>query len=237
MFKIITNYGIIRKALQKGLVKVNVLNPRKFSSNKYKNIDDRPYGGGPGMIMTAKPLFLAINEAKSFFNTKTIKVFYLSPQGKKLNQKKVIELSQQKYIILLCGRYEGIDERLIQSKVIDEEISIGDYVLSGGELPAMILIDSVCRLIPGVLKNSQTIQEDSFYNGLLDFPHYTRPKIFNQITVPEILLSGNHEKIKRWKLKQSLKKTWIKRPDLLKNLFLTEEQNLLLQKFKNKTKS
>ena len=187
------------------------------------------------MIMTAEPLFLAINAAKLLSNTTKTKVFYLSPQGKKLNQKKVIELAQQKHIILLCGRYEGIDERLIQSKIIDEEISIGDYVLSGGELPAMILIDSLCRLIPGVLKNFQTVQEDSFYNGLLDFPHYTRPKIFNKITVPEILLSGNHEKIRYWKLQQSLKTTWIKRPDLLKNLFLTKEQNFLLKQIKNKT--
>ncbi|AAO27078.1 tRNA (Guanine-N1)-methyltransferase [Buchnera aphidicola str. Bp (Baizongia pistaciae)] len=233
MFDIIKDYGITKRAIQKHLVKINVLNPRKFTKNKYKNIDDRPYGGGPGMIMTAEPLFLAINQAKSL-SSNPVKVFYLSPQGKKLDQSKIMELSHQKHIILLCGRYEGIDERLLISKIIDEEISIGDYVLSGGELPAMVLIDSICRVTPGVLKNSKAIQEDSFYNGLLDYPHYTRPKCFNCIKIPNILLSGNHSEIKRWRLKQSLTKTWLKRPDLLNKLILTKEQESILHECQSK---
>ncbi|XBC39596.1 MAG: tRNA (guanosine(37)-N1)-methyltransferase TrmD [Buchnera aphidicola (Chaetogeoica yunlongensis)] len=232
MFNAIKEYGITKKAIKNNIIKLNIINPRKFTTTKYKNVDDYPYGGGLGMIMTAEPLFLAIQQAKLNSNNTSTKVFYLSPQGKKLNQKKIIQLSHNQCIILLCGRYEGIDERLIKKKIINEEISIGDYVLSGGELPAMILIDSLCRILPGVLKTSQTFQEDSFYNGLLDYPHYTRPKIFLGMKVPDVLLSGNHSKIKYWKLMQSLKKTWTKRPDLLNNLTLTKEQNTLLESFK-----
>ncbi|XBC42144.1 MAG: tRNA (guanosine(37)-N1)-methyltransferase TrmD [Buchnera aphidicola (Meitanaphis elongallis)] len=233
MFCTITNYGITRKAIQKGIMKLDIINPRDHTNNKHRNIDDRPYGGGSGMLMTAEPLKSAIEYTKSILKHNT-KVFYLSPKGSKLNQKKIITLSKMQHIILLCGRYKGIDERLIHSKIIDEEISIGDYILSGGELPAMVLIDTLCRLIPGSLGRQQSKKDDSFYHGLLDCPHYTRPKIFNNIKVPKILLSGNHQKIKIWRLKQSLGYTWIKRPDLLNNMVLTKEETILLEQFKKK---
>ncbi|XBC44208.1 MAG: tRNA (guanosine(37)-N1)-methyltransferase TrmD [Buchnera aphidicola (Schlechtendalia peitan)] len=232
MFKAIINYGITRKAIQKRIIQIKIFNPRNYTKNKYRSIDDRPYGGGSGMLMTAEPLKLAIEHAKSMIESNTT-VFYLSPQGSKLNHKKILMLSKKKHIILLCGRYKGIDERLIQSKIIDEEISIGDYILSGGELPAMILIDMLCRLLPGVLGQKQLKLDDSFHNGLLECPQYTRPKTFHKISVPEILLSGNHKKIENWKLKQSLGQTWIKRPDLLNKITLTKKENDLLKQFKN----
>ncbi|XBC38026.1 MAG: tRNA (guanosine(37)-N1)-methyltransferase TrmD [Buchnera aphidicola (Floraphis choui)] len=231
MFHTITDYGITRKAIQKGIMKLSIFNPRNYTKNKYRNIDDYPYGGGPGMLMTAEPLEKAIQHAKYTLRCNA-RVFYLSPQGAKINQTKIITLSKIKHMILLCGRYKGIDERLIQSKIIDEEISIGDYILSGGELPAMVLIDMICRFIPGTLGEKQSKKCDSFYNGLLDCPHYTRPKFFHDMEVPNVLLSGNHKKIKKWRLKQSLGYTWIKRPDLLDNITLTQEENNLLETFK-----
>jgi len=234
IFHAITNYGITKKAIQKEIIKINIVNPRNYTNNKYRNIDDRPYGGGSGMLMAAQPLKLAIEYAKSIlgYNTKT---FYLSPKGTKLNQKKILILSKMKCFILLCGRYKGIDERLIRNKIIDEEISIGDYILSGGELPAMVLIDALCRFIPGSLGKEQSRKDDSFYNGLLECPYYTRPKVFDNVKVPNILLSGNHKKIKIWRLKQSLGQTWMKRPDLLNKIILTKEENDLLEQFKKET--
>ncbi|ANF17314.1 tRNA (guanine-N1)-methyltransferase [Buchnera aphidicola (Schlechtendalia chinensis)] len=231
MFQTIINYGITRKAIKKNIININILNPRDYVKNKYRNIDDRPYGGGFGMLMKAEPLKLAIEHAKSIIKS-SAKVLYLSPKGSKLNQKKISVLSKKKRIILLCGRYQGIDERLIHSKIIDEEISIGDYILSGGELPAMILIDMLCRLLPGALGKNRLKSYDSFHNGLLECPHYTRPKVFQNISVPNILLSGNHKAIKTWRLKQSLGQTWQKRPDLLKKIVLTQEKIDLLEQFK-----
>ncbi|XBC41010.1 MAG: tRNA (guanosine(37)-N1)-methyltransferase TrmD [Buchnera aphidicola (Nurudea yanoniella)] len=231
MFHSIINYGITRKAIKKGIIKLEILNPRNYTKNKYRNIDNLPYGGGPGMLMMAEPLKLAIEHAKSIIHSQS-KVIYLSPKGSKIHQKKIKQLSKIQHIIFLCGRYQGIDERLISSKIIDEEISIGDYILSGGELPTMILIDMLCRFIPGVLKKNQSKKNNSFYNGLLDCPYYTKPRIFNNIEVPYVLLSGNHKEIAIWKLKQSLGQTWIKRPDLLKKIQLSKKELNLLKQFK-----
>jgi len=230
MFQIITTYGITGRASKNGLLNLQYWNPRKFSFNKYKSIDDRPYGGGSGMLMMGKPLQKAIHAAKDIAGKK-VKVIYLSPQGRKLNNQNIKNLATLDKIILICGRYKGIDERLIKTE-IDEELSIGDYVISGGELAAMVLIDSVSRFIPGVLGCKYTINEDSFSNGLLDCPHYTRPKIFSGIEVPSVLLSGHHKKIYRWRLKQSLGRTLKRRPDLLEKLNLSDEQKFLLTEFK-----
>lgn len=234
MFRAITNYGITRQAIKKKIIRIDLWNPRDFSDNKHRKIDQKPFGGGPGMVMNFLPLQKTIKQAKLFFNDSS-KVIYLSPQGKQLNKKNILKLSQHPKLILVCGRYEGIDERLLDNE-IDEEWSIGDYVVSGGELPAMVLIDALSRFIPGVLHQKKSIKEDSFYNGLLDYPHYTRPKIINNLKVPEILLSGNHSLIKKWKLQESLGKTWIKRPDLLKKITLTKEQKTLLETFKKNFK-
>ncbi|WAI11591.1 MAG: tRNA (guanosine(37)-N1)-methyltransferase TrmD [Buchnera aphidicola (Macrosiphum albifrons)] len=230
MFSAIINYGIIGQAIKKKIININFLNPRNFSKNKYKSVDDRPYGGGPGMLMSVEPLYLAIQEAKSRLKNAT--VIYLSPQGKELEQNNIEELIAKKQIIFICGRYEGIDQRIIDNQV-DEEWSIGSYILTGGELAAMVMIDSISRLIPGVIKK-KSIEEDSFSNNLLDYPSYTRPEIIKNMSVPKILLSGNHDQIRIWRLKQSLGKTWIKRPDLLKKKKLTEEETILLDEFKKK---
>ncbi|CRK85681.1 tRNA (guanine-N(1)-)-methyltransferase [Candidatus Providencia siddallii] len=229
MFRAITNYGITGKAVKNKLLVIKHWNPRNFAKNKYKNVDARPYGGGPGMLMMGQPLKNAINSAKTNLGIKT-KVVYLSPQGKKLNQNGVHELVKNKKIILVCGRYKGIDDRFIQTE-IDEEWSIGDYILSGGELAAMVLIDAISRFIPGTLNHKHSAKKDSFSNGLLDCPHYTRPKILNGIAVPFVILSGNHLKINIWRMKQSLGRTWLKRPELLKKLCLTNNQKKLLSEF------
>ncbi|PPI87747.1 tRNA (guanosine(37)-N1)-methyltransferase TrmD [Candidatus Pantoea edessiphila] len=230
IFKIITNYGVIGRAVKKGLIKIQIWNPRDFTYGKHHTVDDHPYGGGSGMIMMMQPLIDTIYVAKTKIGCNA-KVIYLSPQGHKLNQKKICELAKQKELILVCGRYKGIDERIIESK-IDEELSIGDYVLSGGELPAMIVSDAIARLIPGVVGKYECVKQDSFFNGLLDCPHYTRPKILLGKKVPEILLSGKHFEIYRWRLKQSLGRTWLRRPELLEKLVLTKEELKLLNEFK-----
>lgn len=231
MFRAIIDYGVTGRAVKRGLLQVQIWNPRDFTNDSHHSIDDRPYGGGPGMLMTAKPLVAAIDAAKIATGQHT-NVIYLSPQGRKLNQSGVCELATKCKIILVCGRYKGIDSRVIQSK-IDEEWSIGDYVLSGGELPAMTLIDAVSRFIPGVIGCQASADGDSFSMGLLECPHYTRPKILAGMEVPSVLLSGNHTEIRRWRLKQSLGYTWLKRPDLLdQSLALTDEQLLLLAEFK-----
>jgi len=230
MFRAITDYGVIGRAVKNGLLEISCWNPRDFTSNQHRNVDDRPYGGGPGMLMMAQPLRAAIHAAKEKARL-AVEVIYLSPQGRKLDQKSVIELASYQKIILVCGRYEGIDERVIKTE-INQVWSIGDYVLSGGELPAMTLIDSISRFIPGVLGHQASAKEDSFIDGLLDCPHYTRPKILDGMEVPEILLSGNHAKIRCWRLKQALGSTWLIRPELLTNLTLTNEQMVLLAEFK-----
>lgn len=206
------NQSIIGRGQEKGLIDINLINIRDFSTNKHKKVDDTPYGGGAGMVMMPDIVYSAYNSVKE----ENAKVIYMSPQGKTLNQKKVEALAKQKHLIILCGHYEGIDQRVLD-KIVDEEISIGDYILTGGELPAMVLIDSVSRYIEGVIKKA-SIKEESFSNGLLEYPQYTRPEIFEGEKVPEILLSGHHEKIDEWRKQKALEITKKKRPDLLKNV-------------------
>ena len=231
MFDAISKYGITSRALERKIYSLNVINPREFTTDNHKTVDDRPYGGGPGMVMLAEPLAQAIKAAKAL-NAKAgivgAKVIHLSPRGVKLTHEKVMEFSQANGLILLASRYEGVDERLLDA-LVDEELSIGDYVLSGGELPAMALIDAIVRQLPGALGDADSALEDSFVNGLLDCPHYTRPEMFENKCVPEVLLSGNHAKIREWRLKQSLLLTRAKRPDLLAARPLTKEEARLLQ--------
>lgn len=229
MFAPFTQQGVVGRAVRSGILEVDTFNPRDFTHDRHRTVDDRPYGGGPGMLMMVKPLTDAISAAKQV-GGETTKVIYLSPQGKKLDQAGVQRLAEYDRTILICGRYEGIDERVIESHV-DEEWSIGDYVLSGGELPAMVLMDAVARLVPGVLGHQASAIEDSFTDGLLDCPHYTRPEVLDGKAVPDVLLSGDHEKIRQWRLTQSLGRTWQRRPELLNHLALTEEQQRLLNEF------
>jgi tRNA (guanine37-N1)-methyltransferase len=230
MFQAFTKQGVIGRAIKSNLLELECFNPRDYTHDKHRTVDDRPYGGGPGMLMMVQPLTDAINDAKQKAGGQS-KVIYLSPQGKRLDQQTVLRLSEIENLILVAGRYEGIDERVIESQV-DEEISIGDYVISGGELPAMVLMDAISRNVPGVLGHVLSAEQDSFTQGVLDCPHYTRPEVLDGKPVPEVLLSGNHEKIRQWRLKQSLGKTWLLRPELLINLALTEEQDVLLNEFK-----
>ena len=230
MFDAISKHGITSRALQQNIYRLQFWNPRDFTTDNHKTVDDRPYGGGPGMVMLADPLDLAINAAKQVQAADKIDswVIHLSPAGKALTHEKVMELSQRSGLILLASRYEGVDQRLLDAEV-DEEISIGDYVLTGGELPAMALIDAIVRQLPGSLGDSDSAIEDSFVDGLLDCPHYTRPEEYKGVKVPEILLSGNHAKIKQWRLKMSLHRTRDQRPDLLAVRPLTKEEARLLQ--------
>lgn len=220
--------GITGRALQKGLIELHCWNPRDYTEDVHRTVDDRPYGGGPGMVMKVEPLRDAIRAAKG--EAPGSKVVYLSPQGRVLTQQAVMELSGGQGLILIAGRYEGIDERLIEAEV-DEEWSIGDYVLSGGELPAMIMIDTITRLIPGALGHEESAQQDSHVDGLLDCPHYTRPEDIDGKRIPEVLRSGNHEMIRRWRLQQSLGRTWLRRPDLLEKRQLSAEETELLKTF------
>jgi tRNA (guanine37-N1)-methyltransferase len=226
MFDAISKHGITSRALEKKIYSLNVINPREFTADNHKTVDDRPYGGGPGMVMLAEPLAKAISAAKAV--NANAKVIHLSPRGTPLTHEKVMSLSQEQGLILLASRYEGVDERLLDA-LVDEELSIGDYVLSGGELPAMALIDALVRQLPGALGDADSAIEDSFVNGLLDCPHYTRPEVYENKSVPEVLLSGNHAKIREWRLKQSLLLTRAKRPDLLAARSLTKEEARLLQ--------
>ncbi|CAL4324382.1 tRNA (guanine-N(1)-)-methyltransferase [Buchnera aphidicola (Protaphis terricola)] len=228
MFNAINHYGITGKAIQKKKIDLKYLNLREFSKNKYKSIDDRPYGGGPGMLISLEPLWLAIKHAKSLLKDAT--VIYLSPQGKKFKQNKILELIKKKKIIFICGRYRGIDQRIIDC-LINEEWSIGDYILTGGELAAMVIIDAIARFIPGVI-TKKSIKEESLYNDLLDYPNYTRPKNIYNMRVPKILLSGDHEKIRLWRLKKSIEKTLEKRPDLLLKKNLNQEEKKILNQLK-----
>jgi len=230
MFDAITKYGITSRALQQNIYDVQFWNPRDFTTDNHKTVDDRPYGGGPGMVMLVEPLEQAISSAKVSQAEKNIEswVIHLSPAGKSLTHEKVMQLSKKQGVVLLASRYEGVDQRLIDAHV-DEEISIGDYVLSGGELPAMTLIDAIVRQLPGALGDSDSAIEDSFVDGLLDCPHYTRPEEYKGVKVPEVLTSGNHAKIKQWRLKMSLKRTRDQRPDLLAARPLTKEEARLLK--------
>ena len=227
MFEPFLNQGGFGRAVKNGIIDVAMFNPRDYTTDRHRTVDDRPYGGGPGMLMMVQPLTDAIADAKKALGENSV-VVYLTPQGRTLNQTAVQSLSQIPNLILVAGRYEGIDERVISS-LVDQEWSVGDYVLSGGELPAMVLMDSVSRLLPDVLGHNQSAVEDSFTNGLLDCPHYTRPEVLNGEAVPSVLLSGNHEKIRQWRLTESLRRTLSRRPDLLNNLALTEEQQNLTQ--------
>ena len=230
MFDAISQYGITSRALQNNIYDLKFWNPRDFTTDNHKTVDDRPYGGGPGMVMLAEPLEKSIHAAKAAHASQNIEswVIHLSPAGKPLTHEKVMQLSKKQGLVLLTSRYEGVDQRLIDAEV-DEELSIGDYVLSGGELPAMALIDAIVRQLPGSLGDSDSAIEDSFVDGLLDCPHYTRPEEYNGVSVPEVLTSGNHAKIKQWRLKMSLHRTRDQRPDLLAARPLTKEEARLLQ--------
>lgn len=230
MFSSISEQGVTGRAVKRGTVQAEFWNPRDFTTDKHHTVDDRPYGGGPGMLMKVQPLRDAIHAAKQAAG-EGVKVAYMSPIGRRLDQQAVRELAQRDKLILVAGRYEGIDERVIEAEV-DEQWSIGDYVLSGGELAAMVMIDAVTRWVPGVLGHEDSAQQDSFAEGLLDCPHYTRPEVLDGQQVPEVLLSGNHERIRRWRLQQSLGRTWLYRPDLIEQAELNEEQQALLEEFK-----
>lgn len=232
MFAAISEYGVTGRALRQGFWAMRCFNPRDYASDKRQTVDDRPYGGGPGMVMAIEPLRSAIRVARSWAGegaeSPKVKVVYLSPQGQVLNHQGVVELGRCDGLVLIAGRYEGIDERLIELEV-DEEWSIGDYVLSGGELPAMVLMDALVRQIPGALGHEDSAEEDSFARGLLDCPHYTRPEVYEDMAVPEVLLSGHHESIRRWRLRQALQRTRSRRPDLLAGLALSDEERTMLK--------
>lgn len=238
MFDAVTRYGVTGRAVSRGLMRIDCWNPRDYALDRHRSVDDRPYGGGPGMLMKVDTLRGAIaaarqhaeQDAAQVGDEEPTRVIYLSPQGRPLDQAGVRQLASYRRLILVAGRYEGVDERVIDLD-IDEEWSIGDYVLSGGELPAMVLCDAVARLVPGVLGHEASAQEDSFSTGLLDCPHYTRPEEIDGRRVPEVLLGGHHEEIRRWRLKQSLGRTWQRRPELLQDMTLDREQRRLLDEF------
>ncbi len=234
MFDAVTQSGVTGRARERRLFELVMWNPRDFAANSYRTVDDRPYGGGPGMVMMAEPLEKALQAARQrqkSTGAKRTKVVYLSPQGRALNHPRVMELAALEGLVLLAGRYEGVDERLI-ARAVDEEISIGDYVLSGGELAAMVVMDAIVRQMPGVLGDAESASQDSFVNGLLDCPHYTRPEVYGNESVPPVLLSGNHAGIARWRLKQALGRTWRRRPDLLEKRALSSEERALLDEYK-----
>ncbi len=233
-FAAVADYGITRRAREDGLWSLTLWNPRDFTTDNYRTVDDRPYGGGPGMVMLADPLAKAVAAAKAAGQGEA-KVIHLSPQGAVMDHGKVMELCAGQRLILVCGRYEGVDERLIRGAV-DEELSIGDYVLSGGELAAMVLIDAVVRQLPGALGDGMSAQQESFVNGLLDCPQYTRPEVYEGKAVPPVLMSGHHAQIERWRLKQSLGRTWIRRPELLERRGMSEAERKLLEEFKQEMK-
>ena len=235
MFQAFSDYGVTGRAVKNGLIAVDCWNPRDFAVDRHRTVDDRPFGGGPGMLMKVQPLRAAIQSAKAV-SQKATKVIYMSPQGRRFDQQGAVELSNSERLVIVCGRYEGIDERLIATE-IDEEWSLGDFVLSGGELAAMALMDAISRLKPGVLGHEMSSVEDSFFSGLLDCPHYTRPEKLDELEVPEVLLSGHHENIRRWRAKQAIGRTWLRRPDLLEGRQLTDEQLTLLIEFKSEQSS
>jgi tRNA (guanine37-N1)-methyltransferase len=230
-----SGFGVVGRAQERGLIDVKAWNPRDFTTDPYRRVDERPFGGGPGMVMLIDPLRAAINAARAA-DPSPANVIYLSPQGSRLDQNKVVELSKRDRMILLCGRYEGVDERLIRADV-DEELSIGDYVLSGGELAAAIVIDAIGRLQEGALNDAQSAEQDSFSDGLLDCPHYTRPERHALGDVPPVLMSGDHAAIKKWRRKQALGRTWERRPDLLAEKSLSPADQKLLFEYQEDTKS
>ena len=229
LFDLVSRNGVTGRALERGLVELGLWSPRDYTSDRHRTVDDRPYGGGPGMVMMVEPLREAIRAARTA--APHSRVIYLSPQGRRLDQAALAEMVDRPGMILVAGRYEGIDQRLIDSE-IDEEWSIGDYVLSGGELAAMVVIDAVTRLLPGVLGHEQSAEQDSFTAGLLDHPHYTRPEEIDGMKVPEVLLGGDHAAVARWRMKQALGRTWLRRPDLLERLSLSPQQQTLLDEFR-----
>ncbi len=229
MFDAVSDFGVTGRAVRQGLMELRHCNPRDYTSDRHRTVDDRPYGGGPGMLMMIDPLRQAIVAARDAV-AGSAKVICLSPQGRKFDHGKAVELARQPALVLIAGRYEGVDERLLQAEV-DEELSIGDYVLSGGELAAMVVIDAVTRQLPGVLGHELSAQEDSFVDGLLDCPHYTRPEVYQGRQVPDVLLGGNHELIRRWRLKQALGRTLERRPDLLEGRAMTSEEEQLLAEY------
>lgn len=230
MCESVLSESIIGRAREAGLVEIVCHNIRDYTKDKHRRVDDAPYGGGKGMIMSAQPIYDCY---KSVCGNEKLHLIYLSPQGKIFNQKKALELSKMERFVLLCGHYEGIDQRVLD-EIVDEEISIGDYVLTGGELPALVVVDAVCRLIPGVLADASCYEEESHFNGLLEYPHYTRPAVWMGKNVPEVLLSGHHANIQDWRRKKSLETTLKKRPDLLKKADLTPEDISYLEKLKTK---
>lgn len=239
MFDAVTELGVTGRARERGLYQFVAWNPRDFTTNVHRTVDDRPYGGGPGMVMMAEPLDRALAAARQrqvSAGVERPRVVHLTPQGRLLDHALVAELAHEQGLVLLAGRYEGVDERLIEGQAI-EEISIGDYVLSGGELAAMVLMDSVVRQLPGALGDAESASQDSFVDGLLDHPHYTRPEVYGGATVPAVLLSGNHAVITRWRLKQSLGRTWQRRPDLLERRVLTAEERELLDEYRREQDS
>jgi tRNA (guanine37-N1)-methyltransferase len=223
-------FGVTGRAIERNTVSLNVWNPRDYTQDKHKTVDDQPYGGGPGMVMKYQPLHDALKDVKKVSELRNKKVIYLSPQGKPISQAMLLDACSLSQLILIAGRYEGIDERFVELDC-DEEWSIGDYVISGGELAALIVLDGVTRLLPGVLGDENSARQDSYMNGLLDYPHFTRPEKMNGVSVPGVLMSGNHAEIDRWRLKQALGRTWQRRPDLLKKKKLTAEQENLLKEF------
>ena len=235
MFDAVTDYGVTGRAVKNGLLTLRAWNPRDFTDDRHRTVDDRPYGGGPGMVLLAEPLARAIGAARTE-QAAGARVIYLTPQGRRLDHAAVREFAARPGMILLAGRYEGVDERLLETEV-DEEWSIGDYVLSGGELAAMVLVDAIARQLPGALGDEDSAAQDSFAQGLLDYEHYTRPEVYAGRGVPEVLLSGDHERIRRWRLKRSLGRTWRRRPDLLAKLDLTDEQRALLEEFKKESET
>jgi tRNA (guanine37-N1)-methyltransferase len=224
-------HGVTGRAIERNIVSLSVWNPRDYTHDKHRTVDDRPYGGGPGMVMKYQPLHDAVKSAKQTRGD-TVKVIYLSPQGKPITQALLAEACGISQLILIAGRYEGVDERFVVMDC-DDEWSVGDYVISGGELAALIVIDAITRLLPGVLGHEDSAQQDSHTDGLLDYPHFTRPESLEAYSVPDVLLSGNHADIERWRMKQALGRTWQRRPDLLKNKNLSTEQEYLLQQFKS----
>ena len=231
MFEAVTGFGITGRAARAGLLTLRLWDPRDYTEDKHRSVDDRPYGGGPGMVMRPEPLARAIAAARAD-TVVPAPVLYLSPQGRRLDHAAVMDFSKRERLILLAGRYEGMDERLLAAEV-DEEWSIGDYVLSGGELPAMVLIDAIVRQLPGALGDENSAAQDSFAGGLLDCPHYTRPETYAGRAVPEVLLCGDHERIRRWRLQQALGRTWLRRPELLERVTLSDEERRLLAEFQD----
>lgn len=234
MFAALSGFGVSGRAFRNGLCDLKLWDPREFTQDAYRTVDDRPFGGGPGMVMLAEPLDLALTAAKTALRAAGVtqpRMVYLSPQGRRLDHAFVLELAVEPGLVLLAGRYEGIDERVFRRHAI-EEVSIGDYVLSGGELPAMVLLDSVIRHLPGALGDADSAKEDSFADGLLDCPHYTRPEDYQGLKVPPVLMSGNHAEIRRWRLQQALGRTWQRRPDLLQERSLSREEQDLLDEFR-----